>query len=434
MSRLADIGVAGRVLVVGAIRSGQAAARALVDRGGLVRVHDLNAALEAALPDGVEPMLGERHPEGLLDDVSLVIRSPGVPDRAPVIAVARERGIPVWAEVELGFRLLPAGVRLVGVTGTNGKTTTTELTAAMIAAAGSVVVAAGNVGTALCDVAGRVRSGAIVVCELSSFQLEDVVTLHCDAAALLNVTPDHLDRHGTLDAYAAAKLRIFERQTAADVAVLNVDDPYVAALDTLPGDGRIERVRAADADALGFADGRLLGDHNRQNAAVAAALARSVGAPDDAIRRALREFAPVAHRLEVVATVAGVRYVDDSKATNVEATLAALTAFRGVHVHLILGGSDKGADFGDLVEPLRRSGVTAYTTGPAGERLAPLLEAGGVPVRPTGGFEDAFATAAAAAVPGEVVLLSPACASFDEFRDYVARGEAFVTLVAALPR
>jgi UDP-N-acetylmuramoylalanine--D-glutamate ligase len=351
-----------------------------------------------------------------------------VPGEVAVVARARARGVPVWSEVELGYRLLAPGVRLVGVTGTNGKTTTAELAGAMLAAAGQDVVVAGNVGRALTGVAADLAPGAVVVVELSSFQLEDVHRLRCDAACLLNVTPDHLDRHGTLAAYAAAKLRIFERQTPADVAVLDLDDPYVAALDALPGAGRRVGVHGDEADAIGFARSSLRGDHNRENAACAAALARALGAPEAALETALVGFAPVPHRLERIGAIRGVELWNDSKATNVDATLKALTAFPDGRLRIILGGSDKGADFAPLVAALPRRVRAAYLTGPAGERLAPLLAAAGVHVVAAGRVEAALDAALADAEAGEAILLAPACASFDEFRSYEHRGDAFRAL------
>jgi UDP-N-acetylmuramoylalanine--D-glutamate ligase len=415
-------------LVVGAVRSGVAAAGALARRGVAVRLHDSRLDVEPQVPIEVELALGVRDPAALLAGVDLVVRSPGVPGSAAVLVAARTAGVPIWSEVELGFRLLPDGCRLIGITGTNGKTTVTGLTAAMVAAGRLPVAAAGNVGTALTGVAETVSEGTVVVCELSSFQLEDVHALRCDAAALLNVTPDHLDRHGSLAEYGRCKLRIFERQREVDVAVLNGDDPWVAALAAIPGAGRRIVTHGASADALGFATSALLGDHNRENVAVAAALAAGVGVGEDAIARGLASFAPVPHRLEPVGVVAGVAYWNDSKATNVEATLKALTAFSPGTIRLILGGSDKGADFAPLAAALVGVVASAYLVGPAGARMLPGLSR--VPTRHFPTFAAAFGAARADALAGDVVLLSPACASFDEFSSYEARGERFRQLVA----
>jgi len=423
--------VPASALVVGAVRSGVAAAAALAAHGARVRLHDRDTALAPAVSAGVEVVLGERDPDALLDGAEVLVKSPGVPAEVAVVARARALGVPVWSEVELGYRLLAPGVRLVGITGTNGKTTTAELTGAMLAAAGRDVVVAGNVGRALSGVAADVAPGAVVVAELSSFQLEDVVRLRCDAACLLNVTPDHLDRHGTLAAYAAAKLRIFERQRPADVAVLDLDDPFVATLETIPGAGRRIGVHGADADAIGFARARLAGDHNRENAACAAALARALGAGEAALEAGLVGFAPVPHRLERIGAVGGVAIWNDSKATNVDASLKALTAFPDGRLRIILGGSDKGADFAPLVAALPGRVRAAYLTGPAGERLAPLLAAAGVPVVTAGRVEAALDAALADAEAGEAILLAPACASFDEFTSYEHRGDTFRTLARA---
>jgi UDP-N-acetylmuramoylalanine--D-glutamate ligase len=419
-----------RALVVGAARSGIAAAAALAARGAEVVLHDRSAGLDVAAPAGVTLARGGRESAQLVRAAEVLVKSPGVPDGAPVVAAARAAGLPVWSEVELGFRLLPAGARLVGVTGTNGKTTVAELAGAMLAEAGADVVVAGNVGVALSGVAADVRPDAIVVCELSSFQLEDVVTLRCAAAGLLNLTPDHLDRHGTMDEYGRCKLRMFERQRPGDTAVLNDDDPWVAALPGVPGDGRLVRTHGTEAERAGFAAGRLRGAHNRENVAVAAALARALGADDAAVRRAVARFAPIPHRLEHVGDVGGVSVWNDSKATNVDATLKALTAFEGGSLRIILGGSDKGADFAPLAAALAGHVRSAYLIGPAGRRMAPLVQAV-VPAAVCDTLEPALDAALADAEPGDAILLAPACASFDEFTSYEARGDRFRELARA---
>lgn len=414
-------------LILGAARSGRAAATALAARGADVVLCDDAGERQVAgeipvVPSSVDLLAGR----------DVLVKSPGVGSDHPLVAAAQAAGVPLWSEVEVGYRLLPAGARVIGVTGTNGKTTTTELVGAMLTAAALPNVVAGNVGVALCEIAPRVEAGAIVVCELSSFQLEHVVAFRCDAAAVTNVTPDHLDRHGDMASYQAAKLRIFERQRPQDVAVLNDDDPFCASLGHLPGAGRVVRVQGADADAYGFVESRLRGDHNRENVAVAAALAGAVGADATAIRTAVATFTPVAHRLEDCGEKDGVRFWNDSKATNVDATLKALTAFPDGRVRLVLGGSDKGADFDPLAQALVGRVRMAYLTGPAGRRMADLLAARDVPHALCAGFDAAVEQAAADAEPGEAVLLAPACASFDEFADYMARGDRFRTLAAAL--
>ena len=422
-----DLDLPRRALVLGAARSGLAAAGALIAAGRDVLLVDDDPERATGAP---VPVLGPD--EADVDGCDAVIRSPGVPGGHPVLQAAHEAGVPVWSEVELGYRLLPPGARLVGITGTNGKTTTTELVGAMLRAAGLPHAVCGNVGTALCDVAPQLPEGAIAVCELSSFQLEDIHSLRCDAAGLLNVTPDHLDRHGSLEEYQRVKLRIFENQGEGDTAVLGDDDPFCAGLRRLPGDGDVVRVRAADADLVGFDDGSLRGDHNRANVAVAAALARAVGASDAAIAEAVRCFAPVAHRLEPCGEAAGVRLWNDSKATNVDATLKALTAFPDEPLRIILGGSDKGADFGPLAAELSGRVLRAYLTGPAGRRMADALAEHGVDAVEAAGFDDAVRRAVRESAPGDNVLLAPACASFDEFRDYTARGDRFRELAREL--
>ena len=419
-----------RALVVGAARSGVAVAGALVWRGVEVVLHDASDDVRPQVAEGVGLALGDHDPAGLVSAADVLVKSPGVPEQAPVVQAARAAGIPVWSEVEVGYRLLPAGARLVGITGTNGKTTVTELVGAMLQAAAAKAIVAGNVGVALSGIAGDVADDGIVVCELSSFQLEDVVSLRCDAAALINLTPDHLDRHGTMQDYGRAKLRIFERQLPADTAVLNDDDPWVAALDELPGAARVVRTRGGEAEALGFGRSRLRGDHNRENVAVAAALARAMGAPDDAITRAVVAFRPVPHRLEHVGDIGGVSLWNDSKATNVDATLKALTAFAGTGLRIILGGSDKGADFAPLVAGLKGAVRAAYLIGPAGRRMAPLVGAV-VAATVCDTLEPALDAALRDAQPGEAILLAPACASFDEFTSYEARGDRFRSLAAA---
>jgi len=346
----------------------------------------------------------------------VLVKSPGVPGETPLVAAARARGIPVWSEIELAARLLPNPI--VGVTGTNGKTTTTELLGAMLGAR-----TAGNVGTALSELVGEVPGGDWIVCELSSFQLEDVERFRPRVAVLLNLEPDHLDRHGDFERYRAAKLRIFENQTDDDVAVVP------RGIGPVPGNGRSVEFSAEDELP---AEPLIPGAHNRENAAAATAAARAAGADEAMIAAALRTFPGVEHRLELVAEIAGVRYVNDSKATNSAAARRALTAYEAP-VHLILGGRPKGEGWEELAKAVAAANVaTAYLIGEAAEPLSIDLGYENVPFLISVTLERAVAEAASAAVPGDVVLLSPACASYDQFRDYEHRGEEFRRLVQNL--
>jgi UDP-N-acetylmuramoylalanine--D-glutamate ligase len=435
--------------VVGLARSGQAAARLLAQRGESVVGVDLgNPEGAAGLRDlGVEVVL-DTDGIGKLDGVRTVVKSPGVPAEAPVIAAARERGDEVLGELELAWRAIPN--HFLAVTGTNGKTTTVELLGHVYRSAGEPVAVAGNVGTPLASLVGEVDPDATIVCEASSFQLEDTDYFGPECAVFLNLTPDHLDRHADLDSYLAAKLRIFANQGNDDIAIYNADDPALAGTD-LGGCGRrIAFCRGAGPDcevALAegtiFYDGEpllradelgLLGEHNVSNAMAAAAAALAMGLDREAVREGLRTFAGVPHRLEPVAEIDGVRFVNDSKATNVASTAVALRAFEG-GVHEILGGSDRGTPFTPLVDSIVDCCAACYLIGVTSDRLATdlaeVVEAG-VPLHRCAGLEDAVRTAAAAARPGEVVLLSPACPSFDAFSDFEDRGDRFREIVGEL--
>ena len=404
-----------RSLVVGLGRSGLAAAAALARHGVHVVATDRSAGVDAGrLGDlGVELRLGTEE-EALLEGVDLVVKSPGVPAESPLVAGARSRGVPVWSEVELGYRLLPSGSRLIGVTGTNGKTTTTELLGAILRAAGRTVEVAGNVGRALTDAAEAAAEGSWIVCELSSFQLEDVHTLACEVAVLLNLEPDHLDRHGTFDAYRAAKLRIFERSRAKVVPRgLGIDGIEFSADDPLPAEPLIP------------------GRHNRENAAASTAAARATGVPDDAIAEALRAFTGVPHRLELVRELHGVRWVNDSKATNTAAARRGVAAY-DAPLRLILGGSLKGEDFGPFTRELPTTVRSIYLVGAASDELAAALDAAGHGYVRAGDIPTAVSRAASDAEPGDVVLLSPACASYDQFANFEERGDTFRRLVEEL--
>jgi UDP-N-acetylmuramoylalanine--D-glutamate ligase len=346
--------------------------------------------------------------------VDLVVKSPGVPAESALVTGARTRGIPVWSEVELGYRLLPEGARVIGVTGTNGKTTTTELLGAILRADGRAVEVAGNVGRALTDAAEAAEDGSWLVCELSSFQLEDVHTLACDVAVLLNLEPDHLDRHGTFEAYRDAKLRIFEGARAKVVPRgFGIDGIEFSADDPLPAEPLIP------------------GRHNRENAAAATAAARAAGVTDDAISEALSTFAGVPHRLELVRELRGVRWVNDSKATNTAAARRGVAAYEEP-LRLILGGSLKGEDFTPFARDLPENVRSIYLVGAASDELAGALDAAGRAFVRAGDLPTAVARAAADAEPGDVVLLSPACASYDQFANFEERGDAFRRLVQEL--
>ena len=439
----------GPFLVVGLARSGIAAARLLAARGEQVRGVDSGHPDAAAglAGAGVEVFLDT---DGLaqLDGTRTVVKSPGVPREAPVIAAALERGIDVAGELELAWRSIPN--RFLAVTGTNGKTTTVELLGHLYRTAGEPVAVAGNVGTPLAALAGAVDPAATVVCEASSFQLEDTSYFAPECGVFLNLAPDHLDRHHDLDSYLAAKLRIFANQGNDDVAVYNADDPALAGTDLGGCARRIAFCRGGTPDCeVALAEGTLfydgepliaaselgvVGEHNVANAMAAASAALAMGLDRDAVRAGLRSFAGVEHRLEQVAERDEVRFVNDSKATNVASAVVGITAFdRGVHA--ILGGSEKGEPFAPLVEPVAEHCAACYLVGATADRLAtelaPVLAAG-VELHRCADLEDAVRRAAAAAAPGEVVLLSPACASFDAFENFERRGERFREIVGSL--
>ena len=387
-----------KVLVYGLARSGVAAAAALEARGDeVVRV---------------DRELGNEEDASALDGVDLVVKNPGVPGERPLVVEARQRGIPVWSEVELGYRLLRPRP-FVGITGTKGKTTTSELLGAIFRAAGREVVVAGNVGRPLSAV--EAPEDAWIVCELSSFQLEDVHELSLEVAVLLNLEPDHLDRHGTFERYRDAKLRIFERARQKIVPRgLGLDGVAFSAGDPLP------------------AELRLPGRHNRANAAAATAAARAVGIADDAIGRALTEFEGVPHRLELVRERDGVRWINDSIATNTLAARAGVDAF-DAPVRLILGGRGKGEDYNAFAQALPAHVTAVYLVGEAEDELAAALDAAGRTYERARTIARAVELAAAESNPGDVVLLSPACASYDQYANFEERGEDFRRLVTNLP-
>jgi UDP-N-acetylmuramoylalanine--D-glutamate ligase len=424
-------------LVVGLARSGAAASRALAAHGGVIGC-DRGEPPEARALIGMERIEVHLGTDGaeLVGRARTVVKSPGVPQHAPALVAARARGLEVVGELEIAWRLLP--LPWLAVTGTNGKTTTVELLGAIYRAAGLPAVVAGNVGTPLASLVGELEPGTVVVCEASSFQLEDTSAFRPDVAVLLNLSPDHLDRHGSFEAYRAAKLSAFERQGREDVAV-------VPAGCEPPGSARRVSFGPPPADlehrggalwwrgkrVLGQGELRLRGAHNVQNAMAAAAAALARGVPIEAVREALATFAGVAHRLEEVARRDGVLWVNDSKATNVASALVALEAFGG-GVHAILGGRAKGGGFAELRGPVAERCRACYLIGEAAERLRADLDGVDVPLNLCGDLPGAVRAAAAAARPGDTVLLSPACASFDAYRDFEERGEHFRDLARGL--
>ncbi len=403
------------MLVLGLARSGRAAALALARRAvEVIGVDRAEVDTEGFADAGIEVRSGEDN-RAVLDEVQLVVKSPGVPEDSELVEAARERNMPVWSEIELGSRLLPNPI--LGVTGTNGKTTTSELLGAIFEAAGKEVAVAGNVGRALCELDGQLAPEAWIVCELSSFQLEGIDEFRPRIAVLLNLEPDHLDRHGTFEAYRDAKLRAFENQNGDDTAIVP------RGFGAVPG--AANQVEFAADDPLP-AEPLLRGDHNRENAAAATAAARAAGISEDAIAEALRTFPGVSHRLEMVGEIRGVRYVNDSKATNVAAALRALAAYKDEPVHLILGGSQKGEDFKPLADAIGHNVKAVYVIGETADELVELIPHAVWAADLTSAFD------LIAAQPGDVVLLSPACASYDQFRDFEHRGEEFRLLVQNL--
>ena len=429
----------GPYLVVGLARSGVAAALALRARGEEVTGTDSHAVApdvrERLTSAGVVMRDGEAGTDSLAG-VRTVVKSPGVPREAPVVAAALAGGLTVMGELELGWRLLEH--EFVAVTGSNGKTTTVELLGHIHRRAGAPVIVAGNVGTALASLPGTLEPGAVIVCEASSFQLEDTLAFAPEAAVLLNLAEDHLDRHHTFAAYREAKLRVFAHQPPGAIAVVPVDFGAAGGEATRvtfgPGGNLAERggQLAWRGEAFMHVDEiRLPGAHNRENAMAAAAVALARGLAADAVREGLATFAGVAHRLETVATIDGVAYVNDSKATNVASAVVGVASFpRGVH--LIAGGSDKGSDYSPLVRPVAQHATAVYLIGETAAAMHSALKAGSVPIHEAGDLEHAVVAAHAAARPGDTVLLSPGCASYDQYRSYEERGDHFRALVAQL--
>ena len=436
----------GPYLIVGLARSGVAAALVLRARGEEVIGCDAGPPGTPALDDAAERLSAagvevhlDASGDALAARAGTLIKSPGVPQNAPVVAAARAGGVPVVGELELAWRLLEN--EFVAVTGTNGKTTTTEWIGHIHREAALPVAVAGNVGTALTSLVGAVPAQATIVCEASSFQLEDTIAFAPEVAVLLNLEPDHLDRHGTFAEYVGAKLRIFANQGNDDVAVAPLD----LGVEDLGGCARRVPFGSAGAELsdragylwwdeeplLDVTEISLPGAHNRANAMAAAAACLARGIDRDAVAAGLRTFPGVAHRLEPIATRHGVAFVNDSKATNVASTLVALRSYPG-GVHLIAGGRGKSQDFSPLAPVVAERCRAVYLIGEAAFDLEQALAPASVPLRQEGELGAAVAAAAADAGPGDTVLLSPACASYDQYPDFEARGEHFRALVGEL--
>jgi UDP-N-acetylmuramoylalanine--D-glutamate ligase len=434
----------GPYVVVGLARSGVAAALALRARGERVIGIDAGSAEDPKLREaagrlfaaGVEVHL-DASGDAFAAGAGTLVKSPGVPQTAPAVVAARTRGVPVLGEVELAWRLVEN--EFVAVTGTNGKTTTTEWIGHVHREAALPVAVVGNVGTAASSLVGELRADVTVLCEVSSFQLEDTLAFAPEAAVLLNLAPDHADRHETYEDYVAAKLRIFANQGNYDVAVapdgLDVHDLGGCArrvfFGRAPGSELAERSGHLwwdERPLIATDEISLRGEHNRENAMAVAAVCLARGIEAEAVAEGLRTFAGVPHRLERIAVRSGVAYVNDSKATNVASTIVALRSFPG-GVHLIAGGRGKHQDFSPLEPLVAERCAAVYVIGEAAGKIAAALEPAGVPVSSAGDLEHALASARKAAGPGETVLLSPACASFDQYSDFEARGERFRALV-----
>jgi len=441
-----------RVLVVGLARTGVAAALFSAGYGATVKATDEKP--EAQLGDiperlraaGITLELGGHVPSSFLDQ-DLIVLSPGVPAHLPELDKAREAGIPVWSEVELAWRFLRG--KLVAITGSNGKTTTTSLVGHILKTAGIPTLVGGNIGTPLLALVETSEDKSVTVAEISSFQLETIEAFRPEIGVVLNITPDHLDRHVTFDAYAKAKMRMFENQIERDVAVLNADDPEITkrmpsrphvywfsrqkrvAQGAFLRDGQIMfRIEGDEFPLVRRDDIPLRGDHNVENVLAACAASYLAGAAPAAIAAGVKSFKGVEHRLEFVAEINGVSFYNDSKATNVDAAVKALEAFPGPLL-VILGGKDKGSPYEPLRAPLKQVARGAFLIGEAASKIA--TEVGdAVPMTEAGTLDRAVQLAFEQAKPGNVVLLAPACSSFDQFENYEHRGRVFKQLVAEL--
>ena len=441
-----------RVLVVGLARTGVATALFCARHNAIVSAtetrseNELGDAAAQLREAGVALEFGG-HTERMFLAQDLVIPSPGVPADDAFLRLARSKGITVWSEIELAYRFLEG--KLIGITGSNGKTTTTTLVHHILRAGAVDAYLAGNVGTPLIGEVEKMKAGSVAVAELSSFQLELIEKFRPNIGALLNLTPDHLDRHKTMEAYAAAKARIFENQTELDAAILNADDAasakyapkkaqvfWFSRLKTvkqgacLNGDDIVVVHHGREDRVMKAAEIPLAGAHNLENVLAAVLMARLAGVDTETIAAAVKNFPGVEHRLEFVTEIGGVKYYNDSKATNVDATLKALDAFPG-RVLIVLGGKDKGSDYSVLQKPLREKAILALLIGAAAEKIESQI-AGSVAIERAGTLERAVEAASLAARAGDVVVLAPACASFDQFRNYEERGRVFKELVRGL--
>jgi UDP-N-acetylmuramoylalanine--D-glutamate ligase len=442
-----------RVLVVGLGKSGVASALFLKAHGARVTVSDtkspdqLRDEIPLLLDHGIAVETGG-HGERTFRGQDLIVVSPGVPIDAPPLVQARASGEPVIGEVELAAQHLPGPI--VAITGSNGKTTTTSLTGDIITAGGYPTVVGGNIGTPAISLVEHAARETVIVLEISSFQLETIQTFRPKVAVILNITPDHLDRHRTFETYVDAKARIFENQQASDFAVLNEDDPTCL---TLAGRTRaqvfwfsrkkeVKQGAYVEGGRILFRDGagqreimlvseiRLKGAHNVENVLAGICTGVLMGVAPDKIRQAVRDFKAVEHRLEYVTTIKGVEYYDDSKATNVDATIKALESFPA-NIHLILGGKDKGSDYTVLNDLLRQRVKRVYTIGAAAEKIESHIK-GAAEIVHAETLDNAIRRASAVAQPGDIVLLAPACASFDQFQSYNHRGRVFKEVVHAM--